>query len=212
MALSSLLSFPIKYYWSLLGITFIIYLFIVFTTFYQVKDSYKSLQIYYSDPPKIGEQDITSAIFILTAAFNPISQYECMSEFYPLFHHYDFITRSMIEVLNSSTSFDIFYTIFFQKNPLKLVLEGIEHARIDIRDTSLDIPLEESRDFCEMIMEWKETNKNMLNLYQDIFNSISNCYSKKYLYFLEILASLVIVKIGFVLGDKYANTNKKKSI
>ena len=109
----------------------------------------------------------------------------------------------MISTLTSSTSFDIIYTIFFQKNPLKLILEGIDKAKNDLRTITANFPLEEADEFCDLMIEWKETNKNMLNEYREIFISISNCYSKKYLILLEIIVSLLIVKLCLLFNNKY---------
>ena len=205
MSISKLLSFPLKYYWHLLALSFILYLILIMTTFYKVKDSYKTLSIYYSEPATIGKRDITSAIFILSTSFSFENKGDCIDEFFPVFEHYDFITRVMISTLTSSTSFDIIYTIFFQKNPLKLILEGIDKAKNDLRTITANFPLEEADEFCDLMIEWKETNKNMLNEYREIFISISNCYSKKYLILLEIIVSLLIVKLCLLFNNKYYN-------
>lgn len=203
MSISKLLSFPLKYYWHLLGLSFILYLILIITTFYKVKDSYKILSIYYNEPATIGKRDITSAIFIVSTSISFENKGDCIDEFFPVFEHYDFITRAMISTLNSSTYFDIIYTIFFQKNPLKLILEGIEKSKNDLRIRTVDFPLEEADEFCDLMLEWKETNKNMINQYKEVFESISNCYSKKYLILLEIIISLLIVKLCLLFNNKY---------
>ena len=205
MSISKLLSFPLKYYWHLLALSFILYLILIMTTFYKVKDSYKTLSIYYSEPATIGKRDITSAIFIFSTSFSFENKGDCIDEFFPVFEHYDFITRAMISTLTSSTSFDIIYTIFFQKNPLKLILEWIDKAKNDLRTITANFPLEEANEFCDLMIEWKETNKNMINEYREIFISISNCYSKKYLILLEIIVSLLIVKLCLLFNNKYYN-------
>lgn len=179
-----------------------------------VKHYYSSLNELTSKPFTISYEnhpnhDISSALLIVSTSLSINNKDDCIHTFYPIYTHYEMLSGVIIHILNESKPLDILYTMFFQKNPLSLIIEGAAKAQEEIKQSDVQRPYEESKSFCFEFMEWIANNDDIVIKYKEIFENISDCYSRKYLLMFEIIISLCVVKIGFNIYLRKINPHNK---